>query len=247
MKPDLARVPGYRRTTRVVPGNNAVAAMMEDDMHCMAVVLRHDGRQVTAIEPNQARAPWTTCPGAEAELVSTFTGCPLGEVSVWRERLRNCTHLHDLAVLAAAHMQSTAPVRYEMFVSDPDDGRRELEIRRDGVAVWQWSEQDGRFTAPAAIAGQTAFTLRDWIATLPPSEREAARLLQTAAVISHGRTMPLSEQSDATRMAPSCHTFQPEQAAVAKRIRLPVDFSSGGRQPLEGFAESVLASLQAAD
>lgn len=246
MEPDIASLPGYRRTTRVVPFPGAVVAMMEDDMHRMAVVLRHDGTRVTAVEPNQARAPWTTCPGAEAELVATFTDCPLGEVSVRRERLRNCTHLHDLAVLAAAHAQDCEPVEYAMFVSDPQDGRRRLEIRRDGVPVWCWSERDGRFTEPAAIAGETAFTLRDWIATLPSPEREAARLLQTVALISHGRTMPLSEQSDATRMAPICHTFQPEQAAVAKRIRVPIDFSAGGRQPLEDFAEAVLAPFQAA-
>lgn len=247
MAPDIASLPGYRRSTRVVPFPGAVVAMMEDDMHCMAVILRHDGRCVTGVEPNQQRAPWTTCPGAEAELVATFTDCPLEEVSVRRERLRNCTHLHDLAVLAAAHAQNDQPVDYAMFVSDPQDGRRRLEIRRDGAPVWRWTEQDGRFTSPTAIKGQTAFTLRDWIATLPPAEREAARLLQTAAVISHGRTMPLSEQSDAIRMAPSCHTFQPAQAAVARRIRVPMDFSGGGRRPLQGFAETVLAPFQAAD
>lgn len=247
MEPDIASLPGYRRTTRVVPFPGAVVAMMEDDMHCMAVTLRHDGERVTAVEPNQARAPWTTCPGAEAELVDTFTGCPLGEVSVRRERLRNCTHLHDLAVLAAAHAASREPVCYTMFVSDPVGGRRNLEIRRDGVPVWQWSEQDGRFVAPPALAGLTAFALRDWIGALPAPEREAARLLQTAALISHGRTMPLSEQSDATRMPANCHTFQPAQAAVAKRFRVPIDFSAGGRQPLEDFAESVLAPFQAAD
>jgi len=53
MEPDIASLPGYRRTTRVVPFPGAVVAMMEDDMHCMAVTLRHDGERVTAVEPNQ--------------------------------------------------------------------------------------------------------------------------------------------------------------------------------------------------
>lgn len=216
-------------------------------MHAMAVILRHDGERVLAVEPDQQRAPWNTCPGAEAKLVETFTGLPLGEVSVRRERVLNCTHLHDLAVLAAAHAGSALPVLYEMAISDPVDGRRILEIRRDGATVWRWEEQDGRFAAPAAIAGRGLFDLRDWIATLPDAEREAARLLQTAGLIAHGRTLPIEQQSDATAIPPNCHTFQPEQARVARRIRRPLDFSAGGPSPLAGLAAEVLTRLQAAD
>lgn len=247
MHDDPFRQPGYRRTIRTVPSAGAVAAMMEDDMHCMAVILRHDGERVTTVEPDQARAPWTTCPGAEAKLIGTFTGALLDAVSVRHERAVNCTHLHDLAVLAAAHAASAAPVHYQMAVSDPVDGLRVLEIRRDGRRVWLWEEQDGRLMSPPAIAGRGLFELRDWIAGLGKPEQEAGRLLQTAGLISHGRIIPIDRQSDAAAMPPICHTFQPEQAAVAKRIAAPLDFSSGARALLSGFADSVVARLQAAD
>lgn len=247
MSEDPFHLPGFRRSTRVEPRAGAVAAMMEDDMHAMAVILRHDGERVLAVEPDQRRAPWNTCPGAEAKLVETFTGVALGDVSVRRERVLNCTHLHDLAVLAAAHAGSALAVRYDMAVSDPVAGRRLLEIRRDGLPVWRWEEQDGRFVSPAAIAGRGLFDLRDWIASLPEAEREAARLLQTAGLIAHGRTIPLDQQSDASAIPPNCHTFQPEQARLAKRIRAPQDFSGGGPTPLAQLAPSVLARLQAAD
>lgn len=216
-------------------------------MHAMAVILRHDGQRVLAIEPDQRRAPWNTCPGAEAKLVETFTGQDLCEVSVRRDRVLNCTHLHDLAVLAAAHAGNAGAVAYDMAISDPVAGRRVLEIRRDGVTVWHWEEQDGRFVLPEAIAGRGLFALRDWIAGLPAADREAARLLQTAGLIAHGRTIPLEQQSDAKAIPPNCHTFQPEQARVAKRIRAPHDFSEGGRLPLADLAPCVLARLQAAD
>ncbi|HMP57225.1 MAG TPA: DUF2889 domain-containing protein [Novosphingobium sp.] len=247
MHDDPFRLPGFRRTTRIEPRAGAVAAMMEDDMHAMAVILRHDGQRLLRVEPDQQRAPWNTCPGAEAKLVATFTGLPLGEVSARRERTLNCTHLHDLAVLAAAHAQGRQPVLYEMAVSDPVDACRVLEIRRDGAAVWRWVERDGRFVAPDAIAGRGLFDLRDWIASLPAAEREAARLLQTAGLIAHGRTLPMEQQSDATAIPPNCHTFQPEQARMARRIRAPLDFSGDGPRLLAGLAPGVLARLQAAD
>lgn len=243
MTEDPFLLPGFRRSTRVEARGQAVAAMMEDDMHAMAVILRHDGERVLAVEPDQRRAPWNTCPGAEAKLVETFTGLPLGEVSARRERVLNCTHLHDLAVLAAAHAGSAGPVQYDMAITDPVAGRRLLEIRRDGLTVWHWEEQDGRFVSPSQIAGRGLFDLRDWIAGLPAAEREAARLLQTAGLIAHGRTIPLEQQSDASAIPPNCHTFQPEQARVAKRIRAPQDFSAGGPAPLAEFAPSVLARL----
>ena len=77
--------------------------MLEDDIHCLAVTLRHDGVRVTAIEPLFERAPWTTCPGAVARLTETFSGKSLAEVNARADKKQNCTHLHDMAVLAAVH------------------------------------------------------------------------------------------------------------------------------------------------
>jgi len=67
---EVQDLPGYRRRIRIEPRTSAeggaVLAMLEDDMHCMAVTLRHEGGVVTAVEPVMERAPWTTCPGAGA-------------------------------------------------------------------------------------------------------------------------------------------------------------------------------------
>jgi hypothetical protein len=43
----------------------------------------------------------------------------------------------------------------------------------------------------------------------------------------------MSRQSDASRMPPSCYTFQPERAAVATRIGKIMNFSDGTVQPLD--------------
>lgn len=237
---DLA---GYRRIIRVEPADGAAMAMLEDDMHCLAVILRHDGERVLAVEPVTERMPWDTCPGAAAKLIETFEGQPLAEVTARREKKLNCTHLHDLAVLAAAHARDREGFVYEVFASDPVDGERILEIHRDGKRLHRWIERDGTLADPPEIAGKTLFALRDWIGTLETEEQESARVLQWCSLVAQGRMMTTEEQSQAIKMAPNCYTFQPERAAVARRLGESVDFSDGSRVPLAGFGDRMLARL----
>lgn len=237
--------PGYRRRIRIEPRGDgqagAVLAMLEDDMHCMAVTLRHaeapGGRMVTGIEPVMERAPWTTCPGARAKLVETFAGQPLEAVTARRDKRANCTHLHDLATLAAAHAGDRQALTYDVAVSDPVAGERLLELRRDGRSVLRWREQDGLLVAPESAAGLPLMGLRDWIASLPPDMQEPARVLQWAGLVAHGRTIPLAEQSRAADLPPNCWSFQPERAVHAERVGEVRDFNGDPGAPLGGFAE----------
>jgi len=239
---DPAQLPGYRRRIRIEPRDGVVLAMLEDDMHCMAVTLRHAGGLVTAVEPVMARAPWTTCPGARAQLVATFAGQPLADVTAKREKRANCTHLHDLAVFAAAHV-GDRPLVYDVLVSDPREGERLLELRRDGAQLLLWREREGRMVAPESAAGLMLHQLRDWIATLPGELQEPARVLQWAGLVAHGRTIPIEQQSTATALPPNCYTFQPERAARAERVGELRDFNDGRAAPLDDFAERLLARL----
>lgn len=244
MSRNIDDLPGYRRRIRIVPGDGAVVAMLEDDMHCMAVRLRHADGRVTAVEPVMERAPWTTCPGARAQLVATFAGQPLAEVTARREKRANCTHLHDLAVLAAAHAGDARALIYDILVSDPVDGERLLELRRDGAPLLRWRERHGRLVEPASAEGLPLIALRDWIAGLPAAEHEPARALQWAGLVAHGRTIPLEEQSVARDMPANCYTFQPERAPHARRIGITRDFSDGTYAPLESFSGKELVELE---
>lgn len=241
---DARSVPGYRRHIRLVPEDGAVLAMLEDDIHCMAVILRHDGQRVTAVEAEPERMPWDVCPGAVGQLTATFAGQPLSEVTARREKKLNCTHLHDLAVLAAAHAKDPGGLLYEIAVSDPVDGRRILELRRDGALAHRWIEDEGVLVEPAAMAGQSLLTLRDWIGTLRGAAQEGARILQWASLVAHGRTMPLEQQSLAADLPPNCYTFQPERAKYANRTGARYDFSDGKRVPLAGFDDRMTARLK---
>ncbi|MCW1431184.1 DUF2889 domain-containing protein [Novosphingobium sp. JCM 18896] len=235
-------LPGYRRRIRIEPRAGVVLAMLEDDMHCMAVTLRHEGGVVSAVEPVMQRAPWTTCPGARAQLVATFAGQPLAEITAKREKRANCTHLHDLAVFAAAHADG-APLVYDVLVSDPIEGERLLELRRDGEPLLLWREHMGVIVEPASASGLMLHQLRDWIATLPADLQEPARVLQWAGLVAHGRTIPIEQQSRATDLPPNCYTFQPERAVAAQRVGALRDFNAGDAEPLDGLAVEQLARL----
>ena len=233
-EPALDDVPGYRRRFRVTPGEGWVRSELEDDYHHMRVTLRHADGVITAVEPEMVRAPWTTCPGALARLQQTFTGTALAEAPARiSEKATNCTHLHDLAILAAAHVGDRAVLTYDILAEDPAAGRRRIELRRNGEPVMNWVEQDGRLVEPAAAAGLTLLQLKPYIEGLDAEGQELARILRWGAIVAHGRAIPLADQSDATRMPPTCFTFQPETKVKARRVGEIRDFSGGEEQPLE--------------
>jgi hypothetical protein len=233
---DIASLPGYRRRFRIIPAADRVTTAMEDDYHCMVVTLHHDGTKVTQVDADLRRAPWTTCPGAPARLVETFAGVALADVAARGEKQTNCTHLHDLAVLAAAHAGDSAPSQIDIYVSDRDaDGRNVAELHRNGGLAMRWEIDGFELVDPAEIAGMPLMKLRPWIESLGPVDKEAAKLLQWGAIVAHGRAKPIADQSDASKMPPNCYTFQPDNAGKAVRVGQIIDFSTGETEPLAGM------------
>lgn len=237
--PPLEDLPGFRRRFRITPGPGTVSCAVEDDYHCMSVLVRHDGTIATAVEPQMHRAPWTTCPGAEAQLQDTFTGLALEKFATRGEKNANCTHLYDLVMLAANHARDDRPTVYDILVADAVDGRRRAELRQDGRWLLGWTEADLCILEPEELAGTPLFELQSWIQSLEPPLQEAARLLRWGNILANGRSIPLEQQSDATRMPPGCYTFQPERAAQARRVGEIRDFSRTVEQPLEQLEVAV--------
>jgi len=228
--------PAYHRHVLVTPGDGWVSAWVEDDYHHMGVTLLHDGETIVRVEAEMVRAPWSTCPGAVQQLGATFMGVRLDAAAARGEKQVNCTHLHDMAVIAAAHAGDTAPTRYEITVTDAVDGVRLGEITRDGVLALRLVERDDMIEEPAEARGKTLFQLGEWIASLDEQAREAVRLLRWGAIVARGRALPMDRQSDATRMPPTCFTFQPGRKEEARRVGAVMDFSTAARRPLEGPA-----------
>jgi hypothetical protein len=229
------QLPGFRRRFRVTPRPGSVCAELEDDFHCMAVTLQHEQGVIKEVRAEQDRAPWTTCPGAIGQLIRDFRGASLEDPPRASEvRNVNCTHLYDLAVLAAAHAHDAEPFTYDVLVSDPIAQRRVIELRRNGAPVMRWVEEDGRLTTPAEVAGLTLFNLNEWIASLDRDRWEQARILRWAARIARGRLIPLDQQSDASKMPLTCYSFQPHVRPSARRVGEIRDFSTGMADPLDG-------------
>lgn len=229
----LDELPGFRRRFRVTPTARSVRSEVEDDFHHMSVTVHHDGALATCLQPVIFRAPWTTCPGAVAELERTFTGVALKDFACRGEKQANCTHLHDLALLAAAHARDPGSVQFDILVSDPIEGKRRAEVRRDGSTLLTWLESGFRLIEPPELAGLTLDKMRSWIENLDPARQEAARLLRWGNMIANGRIIPMEKQSDASRMPANCYTFQPLRAVQAKRVGAIRDFSTGSAQPLD--------------
>lgn len=229
----IDQLPGFRRRFRITPTPGCVRCEVEDDYHCMSVTVQHDAVIASQVHAELVRAPWTTCPGAPAQVEKTFTGIPLQAFAERGEKKANCTHLYDLALLAAAHALDERVMIYDILVSDPINGRRSAELRSDGIALLSWTEAEGTIVEPSDMAGLTIWTLNPWIEGLDSSLREPARLLRWGAVLAHGRLIPMEKQSDASRMPANCYTFQPARAAEATRIVDVRDFSNGSARPLQ--------------
>ena len=227
---------GYRREILITPQNGSVTAALEDDYHAMLVALHHDGQVITRVESRMVREPWTTCPGAVAVLADTFTGVALNAAAKRGEKRTNCTHLHDLTVLAAAHALADAPVHYQIAVSDAVDGVCYADIRRNGEQVLSLSHKNDTIITPSDLAGVSLFAMRDWIAALSPEKQEAARLLQWGTIIAHGRALTMAQHSDSSRIPPNCFNFQPERRDTTRRITTHIrDFCDGVARPFDGF------------
>jgi hypothetical protein len=230
----LGDLPGYRRRFVVTPHDDWVRSELEDDYHCMSVVVRHADGVATAVEGVMHRWPWTTCPGAEAVLAETFAGVPLAEFAVRGEKQHNCTHLHDLATLAAVHAVDTQPTVYDVVMSDPVDGLNHAEVRRNGQLLFAWTLNYFTIAAPADVAGIHLMKLKPLLERLNAADQEAVKILRWGVMVGSGRGIPLENQSDATKIPPNCYTFQPDRAIAARRIGVIRDLSALGAAPLDG-------------
>lgn len=139
------------------------------------------------------------------------------------------------ALLAAAHVEDSATLIYDIAGSDPIGAGRNAQILRNGDCVLSWSETKFSFTAPSELVGCTLWDMQSWLEQQCSATQEAARLLRWANILATGRTIPLAEQSDATRIPPNCYTFPPERAAVAQRVGEVKNFFNSNAQPLDSF------------
>lgn len=212
-----------------------IGGALEDDMHRFHIRLDHAEGHVTRVAARAVRHPWSACPGATQFIARELTGLPLAEVGA-RDPAQHCTHLYDLAILAAAHAGDTAPTRFDMTVADRVEGRTTATLCENGGEKLRW-QLDG-----TAIAGsdRDLRRLSQWKRELSPPEAEWATLLRRAVFVSGARayTAPSLEQTAALNQGRMgvCFNYQLPQAETSTRTpNWHRDFSQSGHEPLEGL------------
>jgi hypothetical protein len=226
---------GLRRVQLIEPGPGRVTAEVEDDYHRFLVELRHDGERIIGVRSESKRFPWTTCPSAGDHLAARLTGAALHEVAVREEPLTHCTHMLDLAILAAAHAAETEPVLYEMLVDDPGNSPRAAILRRNGEQILHWLIDGTILVAPGMMAGRDLRMLKHWIGEIDPDMREPARVLRRGAYIARGRGFDFSGLTTASAVSATvaCYTFSPEHGADAWHLDESMrDFDGLEKRPL---------------
>jgi hypothetical protein len=211
---------------------HTVVGWLEDEFHHFGVTLIHDGGHIRDVRVATPRHPWSTCAGAGVPL-RALIGQPLtgrcADAGALVDMRYNCTHLLDLASLAAAHAWSgRVQRRYHGTVQPLSDvvdgaarGALRATLRRDGREVLGWDLLGYAITAPATMAGRGILHgFREWTDSLDPADAEDALVLRRVAFVSFGRRVNIQRVAVAADLGqgPVCHTFQPERSASAVRM-----------------------------
>ncbi len=231
--------PGFHRRIVLQPGDGWIGGALEDDMHRFHLRIDHAEGRITGVAAKAVRHPWSACPGATDFIARDLTGQLLEDVAR-RDPTQHCTHLFDLAILAAAHTADTAQTRFDMFVGDRVDGRTTVTLAENGEERLHWLLDGLAIHGEGPHSGLNLRQLSKWKQELPPQEAEWATLLRRAVMVSGARQYraPSLEQTAAMnegRMG-VCFNYQLPQAEGSTRTpNWHRDFSESGHEPLAGL------------
>lgn len=176
----------YRRRLRWHAEPRQVQVDLEDSNHAFRLQLRHDGERVLAVDGVTHRHPFVTC--AEAvkplqRLVGERLDADAGELRQRFPAGDNCTHLHDMGLLALAHAREAGAGRlYDIIVDDEREGVTRARIACDGQPVHNWEIRQQSVSAPESLQGRPMF--RGFFAWA--SDRFQGMALEAAVALQRG-------------------------------------------------------------
>jgi hypothetical protein len=220
----------FRRRIRLERHGNAIRGALEDCNHGFKVNVHFDekSRKVTGLEPDFKRIPFTTCPGAAeplGRLIGASIDSTVPELYKIAPPLQNCTHLHDLTLLAINHAGRGEDVlQYDIEVTDAEDNLSWLRVWRNDELIHEWQAKYGEIVAPAGLQGKPLFQgFFGWAGKITdPVEQEAAFVLQKGNLVAIGRMIDVEGMAGGLAIDESdrhaCHTYSPEHAKQAVRL-----------------------------
>lgn len=220
----------YRRRLRLRAATGRVDVDLEDSNHGFCLHLLHDGQRVTQVEAEVRRHPFVTCVEA-SERLQPLLGMDLQiDAAALRQRLpqgANCTHLHDMAMLALAHSwdQPGFVCIYDISVADERDGLTAARIDCDGEQVHAWQVCSDALAEPLEYAGKPmkrgfyAWASRHY-SDMP---LEAAVALQRGYFVAQSRRvarLPFQDFPASADNMPdgTCYSYNHDVVALALRI-----------------------------
>lgn len=234
--------PGLWRRIVLWPAPGWIGGALEDDMHSFRIRLDHQGGRIIAAYARAVRTPWSMCPGAADHIARELTGELLAGVAA-RDPLQHCTHLFDLAVLAAAHAQDSEPMTIDMRVADRigaaelGGGRTTATLCVNGSEKMRWLLDGTLITGPDRYAGRDIKRVSRWKHDYPADEAEWATALRRAVFIAPARVYELPIGKTASEVSALrkgvCYNYQPPRIDRSVALFDRRDFSMSGRKPLE--------------
>lgn len=243
----------FRRRIRLTrEGDNRsgqVHGALEDCNHGFQSTVFYQNGQVTEIRPEFMRIPFTTCNGAwqplQKLLGASVSALP-SELLMTAPPLSNCTHLHDLTLLAIAHTQRDGKiVQYDVEVTDAIGGVSDLRIwhtvnNGHKNLIHHWQSLNYAISSPAILKDKPLFMgFSRWAnEQFSGIENEAAFVLQKGNLVSIGRMLDVEAMTGSRAIDENdrlaCFTYSPENSSRAIRIGNTVrDFTTSEEQLLK--------------
>ncbi len=209
----------FRRRLRLQGESDRVVAEVEDCNHGFRSIVYHDGEQVTRIETQAIRTPFSTCDGAMS-LIQGFVGVNihdgLKEITRGFNPKSNCTHLYDLTVLAIQHCHRGENTRqFDIAVPDEYDGPTEATITLNQNILLRWQVSQWVLQNPEFKGVSLARGFGEWASSYyQGDERDAAFILQKGYLVSNARKFDMGKLqgtliSDYEHMLGACYTYTP--------------------------------------
>lgn len=241
--PDLTSIypnfpPGFWRRVELHSTPSMIIAGMEDDAHRFLLRLGHQAGCLVNVDVQANRFPWSTCATSGDYLRQQLVGRTLQDVASM-DPYQHCTHLYDLAILAAAHADTTRSVRFDFQVADPVEQCSTATLFEGGRQVLRWHLRDTIIEGPEEWAGRELRELSSWKHELTPRTALLAAALRRALFVSGVRRQPRVMETERAGDRPErmgvCYTYQMPRARDARRTLALKDFSRSGAAPLQDF------------
>ena len=236
--------PGFWRRIALYPSPTVLAAGIEDDAHRFLIHLSLQDGVVTDVEVKGERIPYTTCADTGRFFKESLVGLPLQDVANL-DGHSHCTHIFDLAVLCARHARDEASTRFDLRVTDPENGQKRATLYENGKRMLRWEVKDTFILGPGVFNGKDLRKFSIWKNMLSPIELEYASMLRRAVMVSGGRSIPIDDTTRPAERGPgrmgACFTYQMPRVLLAERVAAEwrKDFSHS-HGPLQEFTFETL-------